>query len=135
MNYYAPSSFVQRQVPLFMERLADQSLEPHFPSTTWQVGQLLTLCEPIATNPAGCVGLIYQVDMDDPDTPYVAIILETGDDLNLIEATHVQDHFIPISAEPFGYEFIDADTLMADFRDGLFNDLFTIAHVRLNHHD
>ncbi len=111
-----------------MEHATNRAIGIHSTPEIWQVGQVVSLCEPIATNPAGCVGLVYQLDMDDPQTPYVAIILETGDDLNLFEAAHVHDSFVALIWEPISYEFSTPAALMADFNRGLFTEHFAKGH-------
>lgn len=128
MKYSLDSFPAQAQQYLSMEHSTNLAVEANEAPEIWQVGQLVSLCEPIATNPTGCVGLVYQLDMDDPQTPYVAIILETGDDLNLIEAAHVHDSFVALSWEPISYEFSTPAALMADFKRGLFTEHFAKGH-------
>lgn len=128
MKYSTEFSLGQAKQKLPSKSSTSQAMKANDVPEVWQVGQLVTLCEPIATNPTGCVGLVYQLDMDDPQTPYVAIILETGDDLNLIQAAHVHDSFVALVREPFTYEFISPTTLMTDFKRGLFTELFAKGH-------
>jgi len=102
----------------------------------WQVGQLVTLAEPHygPHNPCGSVGVVYVIDTEDPEMPYVGILMESGDDLNLIDALQVHNSFISLGIVPFDYEFSSCQTLMADQQKGLFLPCFQAAH-RLMHKD
>lgn len=136
MEYFEGSFIVQSHATLLMDSLSDFSEEANANPALWQVGQLVSLCEPSygAHNPVGSVGFVYVVDTDDPDTPYVGIIMESGEDLNLIEALHVQDSFVNLGQESFDYEFITYQKLMADQVNGLFLPLYQKANRLLNNH-
>ena len=135
MKYSLVTSSGRTHNPLLME--------PHFtqeadgPAELWQVGQLVTLCEPHYGdhNPCGSVGVVYIVDTEDPEIPYVGILMESGDDLNLIEALQVHDSFISLGREPFDYDFSNCQTLLADQKKGLFQPFFQAAHRLLNSHE
>ena len=134
MKYSVGSPIVQSHAQTLMNRLSDFSEGADGKPELWQVGQLVCLCEPAygAHNPVGSVGFVYVVDTEDPDNPYVGIMMESGEDLNLIDALHVHDSFINLGREIFNYEFFTCQILMSDQEKGLFLPLYQAAQRLLN---
>ena len=120
--------------PLSMNCVPELLLEAGDYLGLWQVGQLVTLCEPHygPYNPCGSVGVVYAIDTENPEMPYVGILMESGDDLNLIDALQVHNSFISLGIVQFDYEFSSCQRLVADQQKGLFLPCFQAAHQLMN---
>jgi hypothetical protein len=122
------------QATMLMDVSTDLSEECQSNSEFWQVGQLVMLSEPGYSNPVGSIGVVYQVDSDDLQTTHVAIILESGEDCNLIPLGDALYSFVSIGREEFDYEFLSPNSLMSDFTRGIFTPLLLIAQRLRNAH-
>ena len=134
MKYFEHLTIPQPYVPFVMDHSTDLFENADSDFNLWQVGQLVSLTEPSygIHNPSGSVGVVYMVDTDDPASPYLGIIMESGDDLGLIEASYIHDSFISLGRKPFDYQFVNCQTLMSDQVKGVFLPYFQIARNNLN---
>lgn len=97
----------------------------------YTVGDIVRTTESFGPNPAGSVGIVYETypDQDAEILDVVSILLTNGHDIGSFNGDEQAESLTWIGHADFVYTFSSPGQLMADFRDGYFDQLFVEARL------
>lgn len=98
---------------------------------TYTVGDIVRTTESFGPNPAGSVGIVYETytDRDAEALNVVSVLLTNGHDIGSFNGEEQAESLTWIGQTGLAYSYSNPNQLMADFRNGYFDQAF--AEVRL----
>lgn len=95
------------------------------------VGDIIRTTESFGPNPAGSVGIIYELypEHDAPGLNVVSALLTNGHDIGSFTAEEQSESLTWIGHAGLNYPYISPNQLMADYRDGYFEQAFAEAQL------
>lgn len=97
----------------------------------YTVGDIVRTTESFGPNPAGSVGIVYETypDQDSETLDVVSILLTNGHDIGSFNDEEQSESLTWIGHADLVYTFSSPDQLMADFRNGYFDQTFAEAQL------
>lgn len=97
----------------------------------YQVGDIVRTTESFGPNPAGSMGIVYETYPDNkvPASKIVSILLTNGHDIGSFNQAEQTESLTWLGHVDIAYAYSSPNQLMADYRDGYFNQAFAEARV------
>ncbi|ADB42646.1 hypothetical protein Slin_6690 (plasmid) [Spirosoma linguale DSM 74] len=97
----------------------------------YQVGDIVRTTESFGPNPAGSLAMVYETypDNDVKVPEVISIILTNGHDIGSFNHTEQTESLTWLGNVDIAYVYSSPSQLMADYRDGYFNQAFAEAQV------
>ncbi len=97
----------------------------------YTVGDMVRTTESFGPNPAGSVGIVYETypEQDAETLDVISVLLTNGHDIGSFNGDEQSESLTWIGHADLAYTFSNPSQLMADFRNGYFDQAF--AEVRL----
>lgn len=97
----------------------------------YQVGDIVRTTESFGPNPAGSTGIVYETYPDNEvrGAGIISIILTNGHDIGSFNQAEQSESLTWFGHVDIAYVFKSPGQLMADYRDGYFNQAFAEARV------
>lgn len=98
---------------------------------TYTVGDIIRTTEPFGPNPAGSVGIIYEFYPDHDTQPLnvVSVLLTNGHDIGSFNSKEQLENMTWIGHAGLAYTYSSPNQLMADYRNGYFEQAFAEARL------
>lgn len=97
----------------------------------YTVGDIVRTTESFGPNPAGSVGVVYETypDQDTEASEVVSVLLTNGHDIGSFNGEEQSESLTWIGHVDLVYTFSSPGQLMADYRAGHFEQVFTEAQL------
>lgn len=97
----------------------------------YTVGDIVRTTESFGPNPAGRVGIVYETypEQDVETLDVASVLLTNGHDIGSFNGDEQAESLTWIGHADLAYTFSSPDQLMADFRNGYFDQVFAEARL------
>lgn len=98
---------------------------------SYSVGDIIRITESFGPNPAGSVGIVYETypDQDKAALEVVSVVLTNGHDIGSFDGEEQVESLTWLGHAELDYTYSSPNQLMADYRDGYFEQAFTEAQL------